>query len=102
MKSKELQWKTAVWICSKCGKNFPQEQLQDASAAPDELLRDYLRAELKNVDSARDIRVMTSGCMKVCPKDEITVTITPENKSFSLHPEKDRKELLQKLISRKY
>lgn len=102
MKSEELHWKTAVWICSKCGKNFPKDQLQDTSAPPDELLRDYLRSELKKVDSARDIRVMISGCMKVCHKDEITVTITPENKAFSLHPEIDREELLQKLISRQY
>jgi predicted metal-binding protein len=99
MKSQDLQWKTGIWICSKCGKNFPKEQLQNTSAPPDEVLRDYLREELKKQKASTEIRVMTSGCMKVCVKDEITVTVTPSNKAFIVHPEKDKEELLARLLS---
>jgi predicted metal-binding protein len=100
MKAESLNWKTAVWICSKCGKNFSKDQLKVTSSPPDEALRDFLRAGVKEAKgSTSDIRVMTAGCMKVCLKDQVTVVVTPENKAFTVHPENDKEELLRIIIS---
>ena len=100
MKNEELGWgKAAVFICNKCGKS-----ITGASSDLAEDLKKEFKNEMKDLGLAKDIRVMTSGCLNICIKEMQAVAIFPVNpdvpasvKVFSPLKDKEafRKELLK-------
>lgn len=71
--------KGSLFICSKCGKDFSKP---DADRA--EKLKTDLRAELKSIDAHSKVRVMVSGCLGVCIKDEQTFAYCPNSGEIDL------------------
>jgi hypothetical protein len=60
------EWKkTGVWICTKCFKN--------SSIAED--LKGEFKTKLKDVGLSKQIRVMTSSCLGVCPEKKQAVYV---------------------------
>lgn len=51
------RWEGLVFVCRKCMKRAGAKEL-----------RSTLKEEL-----GRDVRVVQSGCLKLCPKDRVTV-----------------------------
>lgn len=71
MKYYETPWTVgALFICNKCGKAFDK---------PDqaEKLKSDLRTFLKESDNHKKIRVMVSGCLNVCNKQEQAICYQP-------------------------
>ena len=67
MKTYEIPWSVgSMFICNKCGKSF--NKTENA-----ENLKSELRTYLKENDNHKKIRVMVSGCLSVCIKEEQTV-----------------------------
>lgn len=62
----------SLFICTKCGKDFSDSKPERA-----EKLKSDLRSELKEIDVHKKIRVMTSGCLGLCKKDEQTFAYYP-------------------------
>ena len=73
MKKYDTPWEIgSVFICNKCGIAFNEPE----SA---EKLKSSLRTQLKSIDAHKKIRVMVTGCLSVCNKDEQTVMYQPVN-----------------------
>ncbi|AZZ35760.1 hypothetical protein CIK05_02735 [Bdellovibrio sp. qaytius] len=64
--------KGSLFICTKCGKDFSDPKPERA-----EKLKSDLRSDLKEIDAHKKIRVMTSGCLGLCQKDEQTFAYYP-------------------------
>ena len=62
----------SLFICTKCSKDFSDSKPERA-----EKLKSDLRFELKEIDVHKKIRVMTSGCLGLCKKDEQTFAYYP-------------------------
>lgn len=58
--------KGSLFICSKCNKDGAAEKLKSD-----------LRTELKELEAHKKVRVMTSGCLGLCQKDEQTFAYYP-------------------------
>jgi predicted metal-binding protein len=67
-------WKqAAVFVCRECSGNA------------DGNLRKWLKVRLKEDGLKKDVRVVSVGCLDVCPKRRVTVVVAPrqgESKSF--------------------
>lgn len=70
----------SLFICSKCGQGFDQP-------APDqaEKLKTDLRAELKAIDAHTKVRVMVSGCLGICEKNEQTFAYYPNQGEIEVY-----------------
>lgn len=62
----------ALFICSKCGQGFSDPQPEMA-----EKLKTELRQELKKTNVQTKVRVMVSGCLGLCVKEEQTFAYCP-------------------------
>ncbi len=62
----------SLFICSKCGQGF------DASEQA-EKLKSELRADLKKIEAHTKVRVMVSGCLGICEKDQQTFAYYPNS-----------------------
>ncbi|WP_375773280.1 hypothetical protein NR798_21170 [Archangium gephyra] len=80
---KEVQprWEGLVFVCRKCMKRAGAKGL-----------RGTLREEL-----GRDVRVVQSGCLKLCPKDRVTVVVGGDERMRCLlvDPEEDTDTLVR-------
>lgn len=100
MKKEKTSWSVAaVLICTKCHKSISSKLLaEDGNAG--ENLKSYLKGKMREEGKQREIRVMTSSCLDICVTDKQAVTFVPvtpsakHTETFTLHPEKDREELL--------
>jgi predicted metal-binding protein len=73
MKNYSTPWLVgSMMICNKCGKTFDRPENA-------EHLKKDLRVFLKEKDANQDIRVMVSGCLNICVKDEQAVAFQPVN-----------------------
>ena len=73
MKKFDTPWSVGcLFICDKCGISFKQEKMA-------EKLKQDLRLHLKEQDDHKKIRVMVTGCLNVCSKDEQTVMYQPNS-----------------------
>ena len=73
MKKYDTPWKIgSVFICNKCGNGFGEPE----SA---EKLKTSLRTQLKTIDAHKKIRVMVTGCLNVCNKEQQNVMYQPVN-----------------------
>jgi predicted metal-binding protein len=74
-KEVRTRWEGLVFVCRKCMKRAGAEEL-----------RSTLKEEL-----GRDLRVVSSGCLKVCPKDRVCVVMGSGERMrcFVVDPEED-------------
>ena len=71
MKTFETPWSTgSLLICNKCGKSFGQTENA-------ENLKSDLKGYLKETENHKKIRVMVSGCLNICQKEEQAVVFHP-------------------------
>ena len=67
-----------VLVCKKCSKDRFVEELPGTAALGKAIgLRSWLKRRLKGGHHAKRIRVVSSGCLDVCPKRAVTVAIEP-------------------------
>jgi predicted metal-binding protein len=95
IKKEENPWSEAiVMVCTKCGKSISGLK-EDGNAG--ENLKTYLKRSFKESGDLSKIRIVTSSCLDVCIDETQAVTISKTNgetTTLTLHPEKDREELL--------
>ncbi len=73
IKKYETPWEVgSLFICNKCGVKFNEPDLAED-------VKKALRKELKDQDSHKKIRVMTSGCLNVCFPEEQTFAFMPNS-----------------------
>lgn len=73
MKNYDTPWTVgSVFICNKCGAAF------DKPNNAEDLKKD-LRGYLKEKEAHKQIRVMVSGCLNICDKNEQAVAYQPVN-----------------------
>lgn len=100
MKKEEVSWSQGITlICTKCSKSISPEQLVE-EGHPGEKLRDFLKSSLRETGDSKKIRVTVSGCLDVCVKESQALAYIDRDGTtevWSLHPEKDRQEILQTL-----
>lgn len=71
MKKFDTPWSVgSLFICEKCGASFEQAKMADK-------LKQELRSHLKEKDEHKKIRVMVTGCLNVCIKEEQAVMYQP-------------------------
>ncbi len=67
IESREASWQEVVLLCGKCGgklKGGFGEKGRDG-------LRDALRDTLRETGRRRDVRLVETGCLGVCPRDAV-------------------------------
>lgn len=100
MKHEENPWsKGIVLICTKCHKSISAKSLSEEGNAG-ENLKTFLKKSFKDTGDLAKIRIVTSSCLDVCVDEFQAVSYAPvqgPTETFTLHPEKDREELLQLL-----
>ena len=100
MKREENPWsKAVVMICTKCGKSIDAKSLEDPVNVADNL-KTYLKKSFKDSNELDKIRIVTSSCLDICLDEFQAVSIARTDgptESWILHPEKEKKELLDYL-----
>ena len=100
IKKEETPWSEAVvLICTKCSKSISSSMLKEDGNAG-ENLKMFLKKSFKDSGDGGKIRVVTSSCLDVCIDDTQAVTfasVDGDTETFTVHPEKDREELLKML-----
>ena len=68
IRSRPTPWKNVVLLCGKCSKKL------DGGFGPKrkQTLRSVLREALKATNRRREIRILETRCMGLCPKKAIT------------------------------
>lgn len=104
IEKQENAWSDAVvLICEKCGKSLDGLKLKEEGNAS-ENLKKYLKSQMKELGHGKQIRVINSGCLDICIKNEVAVSYNPVDtrkhpqQTFTVHPEEDREQLLSYLI----
>jgi hypothetical protein len=66
--SRPTPWRDVIILCRKCGKKchggFGPKRKQS--------LKDTLRQALRDVGRRRQVRIMETSCLGICPKDGVT------------------------------
>lgn len=92
IKREDPVWSDAgVWICTKCFKG---------SDTAEDLKSDF-KCRMKEMGYGKKIRVMTSSCLGICPKDAQAIVIAPANgpqEAFSFDPKKDKREIFDLVL----
>jgi predicted metal-binding protein len=66
--SRPTPWREVVLVCRKCGK----KQKGGFGEKRRETLKSHLRQALRAVGRRRDVRVIETSCMGICPKHGVT------------------------------
>ena len=100
LKREENPWTEGiVMVCTKCAKSISSKSLKEEGNAG-ENLKTYLKKSFKETGDLSKIRIVTSSCLDVCIDETQAVTYAStggETVTFIVHPEEDRKELLNLL-----
>ena len=103
LKKEETPWSEAVvLVCTKCSKSISASSLQEEGNAG-ENLKTFLKKSFKEIGDLSKIRIVTSSCLDVCIDETQAVTfasVEGDTETFTVHPEKDREELLKLLKSK--
>ncbi len=81
----DLGWSdSVVMICSTCGKQFENSKLADSP--------ERIKKELKSLTKERlgkAVRVITTSCLNICPKDKIAIVKGSKSKfeAINVDPE---------------
>ena len=67
IRTRPTPWKTIILLCGKCASKL------DGGYGPkkDDTLRSALRRALKNAGHRRDVRIIGTRCMGICPKKAV-------------------------------
>ncbi len=89
---------TIVLICSTCSRQFEGTSFESCS----DKLKSSLKILTKN-KFGRDVRVVTTSCQNICPKDKIIVTKITSNETdvfafYEVAPDISSDELFQDLF----
>lgn len=93
--------KAGIWICTKCGKSIPQDQI---SYPPEELgenLKNELKTKLRELGKSAEVRVMTSSCLGTCPVGYQAIQYldkSGKNEIRIFHPEKEKAEIFNWIL----
>jgi len=81
---RQRPWKTVLLLCGKCARKL------DGGYGPKgrDTLRDALRAELSDRGLRRQIQIIETRCMSVCPKKAITALNASEPGTILFVPRK--------------
>lgn len=74
-----------LFICTKCGKDFDKPEYA-------EKLKSKLREKLKETGAHKEVRVMVSGCLGVCEKEQQAYGYFPNNGPIELYATDDSYE----------
>ncbi len=100
LKREENPWSEGiVMVCTKCAKSISSKTLKEEGNAG-ENLKTFLKKSFKETGDLSKIRIVTSSCLDVCIDETQAVTYAStggETMTFIVHPEEDRKELLNLL-----
>ena len=100
LKREENPWSEGiVMVCTKCAKSISSKTLKEEGNAG-ENLKTFLKKSFKETGDLSKIRFVTSSCLDVCIDETQAVTYAStggETMTFIVHPEEDRKELLNLL-----
>jgi len=94
----------AVLVCEKCYKQrIPDETPDVAKHIGDFDLRDWLKKRLKEAGYGKRIRAINTGCLDICAKGLVTVSIVPQGaggatQTFVLDPIEEREALYARVI----
>lgn len=103
LKKEETPWSEAVvLVCTKCSKSISGSSLKEEGNAG-ENLKTFLKKSFKESGDLSKIRIVTSSCLDVCIDETQAVTfasVDGETETYTVHPEKDREELLKLLKSK--
>jgi predicted metal-binding protein len=101
MKHANCPWsKTFVGVCIRCHEGLDHQMLSMEGNAG-ENLKNFLKAQMRVLGHAGEVRVVTTSCLALCPLAQQAVVVAKNGetpKMYALHPEKDREELLEHLI----
>jgi len=93
VKSENLAWTQAgVWFCTRCFK--------DTTIAED--LKSDFKNRLRELGRAKDLRVMTSSCLGLCPEKAqgmVILSVDGQPEACSFNPEQDREQIFQKVLA---
>jgi predicted metal-binding protein len=67
IRTRPTPWKTIILLCGKCASRL------DGGYGPkkDDTLRSALRRALKDAGHRRDVRIIGTRCMGICPKKAV-------------------------------
>lgn len=103
MKEALCPWsKVFVAVCTKCHAGIDVSTLQQEGNSG-ENLKNFLKARMRYEGHAGACRVVNSSCLGLCPEGEQAILIQQhgENGQFLVvHPEKDREQIVAKLIEK--
>ena len=103
LKKEETPWSEGVvLVCTKCSKSISASSLKEEGNAG-ENLKTFLKKSFKESGDLSKIRVVTSSCLDVCIDELQAVAFASthgKTETFTVHPEKDREELLKLLKSK--
>ena len=68
IRSRPTPWQSIILLCGKCARKL------DGGYGPekDATLRSALRMALKDAGHRRDVRIIETRCMGICPKKAVT------------------------------
>jgi predicted metal-binding protein len=68
IRTRPTPWTTIILLCGKCARKL------DGGYGPkkDNTLRTALRVALKDAGHRRDVRIIETRCMGICPKKAVT------------------------------
>jgi len=68
VQTRSTPWKTVIVICRKCGKR----QKGGFGPKQKDSLRAVLRQTLRDDGGRRDVKILETGCLGICPKQGVT------------------------------
>ena len=82
IRSQATPWKNILLLCGKCARKL------DGGYGPDggDSLRSALRAGLREAGHRRDIRVIETRCLGVCPRKAVTMLNAARPESLLVVP----------------
>lgn len=102
------KWSAAglVLVCERCAKErIPEEDPEKAAEIGDFQLRDWLKERLKADGLWGKIRAVSTSCLDVCARRNVTVVLDPKvdgkrAEVFVVDPIADKEHLYRTIVSR--
>ena len=108
MQPVKTKWQKSglVLVCERCYKErIPEETPELAAQIGDFNLRDWLKIKLKEDGHWGKVRTVSTSCMDVCARRQVTVVIdkqtgTKSTEAFVIDPIADRDSLYRTIVER--
>lgn len=94
IRSRPTSWKAIILLCGKCARKL------DGGYGPEgkDKLRHMLREALKETGHRRDVRIIETRCMGVCPKNATTMVAASRPDIIFVIPQGTSSEATLKLV----